>query len=272
MKYKQKILTLVRWETILFIGGFLLLVGLIFEVKELEFHKYDFSFEAEPSTVMFSDFQIYYDFTKKNGKMSFEIGGTYKLERIEIGLPKELSIKKIIWINGTRKRNAYQFKENQDYRIEEIMGYNKKKYLIHSLDSNKKSDWTYMEISLNGTIYPNAEFMFTPAGNKILPPTGDENGAFFKFYLGTRDFVCDNIKCFESFRPDELVDHYYNNTLRISTVKMLEGWENVGHHIFTLNYNKKVRWFAELLRNIGLGIVFIAIGMLLESLKNKKKN
>lgn len=262
----------------------LLIVGIVsFSVghysayKDLEFNKYKFEFSGQPPEVVFRDFQIYYDFTENSGKISFNIAGTNKLHDIEVALPEELSVTSILWTNCTKRRGAFtkqgafQFKENQDFRIKEPKE-NETYHIITIIDKDTKAYWTHMEISLEGDIHPNAEFSFDPSGREISPPAGDENGAFFKFNLGRGIFICENIKCFESFRPNELADHYYNNTLRISTIRKESGeWGSLKHHLFTLNYNKKVYIWREYLKNLGLGIILIALGMLIDQLILRKR-
>ena len=278
LSYEEKI---IRW--IRRIGGFIFLLGLVSfvilslyaDAGLLKFHSYEFEVETNPiDEVQLQDFQVYYDFIRREGKIHFRMTRTNSTNNVVFRLPKELEVSSLNW---TSKYSEYDddfsvYVEGVDYKKEIREGSYEpvRFFVVENLNKVEKEYWSTLELSFKGQLYPNAEFSFTPGTWIIKPPTGLENGAFFKFNLGDK-YICAQ-PCYESFRKEELEFHYRDNKLTVATNKKDQGWEDVNHHIFTLNYNKENNEALVLLRDLSLSLVLLGFFPTLELvLKNLLK-
>lgn len=251
--------------------------------KVLDPHTYEFEVSIVGETVLprlLNDFQIYYDFVNSDGKISFYMTRTNSTDYIDFYLPKELEVYNLNWTSKSWEwdNNFSVYTEGIDYK----KGWEKSDYpnntwfRIKNLNKTLKNSGSRIELAFKGRIYPNADFRFMPGTERIMPPGGSENGAFFKFNLGNK-YACWG-QCYWSFGADDLDFYYRNNTVLVSTSRDQNGErKNVAGHRFVLNYNKENNEILIMLKTISISLIFSGFILLLEFLLikyfgNKRKN
>lgn len=281
LSYEEKRLKFIRICGLAFfiIGIILLFIFLFMNENLLSNNTYKFQTSASPQETKLDKFQIYYDFVNDVGNISFTLYRTNYTDRLEFDIPSILTAYDVVWETD---RTSIQYKDGKDFNKYERSidnlpsGYPAtKNIVIENMDMNKKEYASIFTLKLKGKLSPNAQFGFDNGGLAISVRGGNENGAFFKFYLGNK-FECQD-KCYESFRENEIDFGYNDNTLRASTLRKKEGgWDSVGNYVFYLNYNKKVSDFKINLFNVSL--LLISLGVIptieliyLANLKNKRK-
>ena len=207
---------------VLLLGVILLIISWNADTGLLDFHFYEFGIEADSNEqVQLRDFQIFYDFVKYEGSINFELSHTNHTKSIVFRLPVNI---KVTVFNWTSKNKDFLYYYNGTDYIEDstIQSTNPihLTFVIENIKMDKKEYESTIELKFKGKLYPNAEFRFKPSAYKIIPPSGNENGAFFKFNLGNK-YTCAVEPCKESFRKEELEFHYRDNKLTVATQKDL---------------------------------------------------
>ena len=283
LSYQEKIIRAIRVSGILFVlvGVIMLLVSLSADSGLLDYHSYEFEVETHPTEkVQLQEFQIEYDFVNYQGRIHFRLTRTNYTDYLVFRLPEEVEVTSLNWTDRSNKYddNFTSYQEKRDYEIESKLNSYQPIHLIFTVENINKTNkeyWSTIDLEFKGKLYPNAEFGFTPSTEKIKPPSGIENGAFFKFNLEDK-YTCTQ-PCYESFRKEELEFHYRENKLTVATKKEPPGWKDIGYHIFNLNYNKENN---ELLTNLReISYILISLGFIpaleffiLKYYKNKRRN
>ena len=198
----------------------------------------------------------------QKGKIFFVLSQTDNIDHLKFNLPKGVKITNVNWTNKDiiHYGNYINYKNGTDYLISsQIADYGGGLYVwIENLNREQKEYKSTFILNFEGKLYPNAIFEFIPSGDKIRPPGGFENGAFFKFNLGDK-YICTTQLCYESFRENEIEFHKVGNDLVISTLKYSSGWKDVSHHIFSLYFNKENNKTLLILREFSLGLFLLGV-------------
>lgn len=260
---------------------FLGIIGMIFysiysfkqNEKLAKYSHYEFQISISPSqNIQLYDFQIYYDFIKEKGHLSFFMTKTHEVNNIQFFLPDGLVKTDFRWMTDKIDNSYFIYKDGIDYRIEKEPTPNLNSGMIlYNLENLNKSNKTYLtrvEMDFKGKLYPNARFSFTP-DIKIRPPGGLENGAFFKFNLENR-YLCEYL-CSQSYIPD-LEFHRRGDELDVAMIKIPDGWKDVGVEVFYLNYNKINIPLLDFIKDISIALIFVGIVPSIEYILIKRKN
>ncbi len=241
--------------------------------KSLEDYNYYFEVEIDPSrrdllsNPQLQDFQIYYDFDEDMGSINFYIAGTNQVGNLILRIPNELELKDISWNSKyyIDNQDYLEYTEKIDYKIEigdfsVWRDYNYSNIILTRLNDNFE-DRTFVNISLEGRLYPNAQFEFMPVG-KIQVRKGEERGTLFKFNLGNR-YSCTDEPCYE-LRNEELQLIKGDNKIGIAIKQTSTNWhEGVGHTRFSLYYNKRESRLLSYLREIFSDIISALVGIII---------
>lgn len=216
----------------------------------LDFNSYIFEIDVIPTAanIILSDFNIFYNFVNEEGKISFRISGTNKLDNLYIRFPNSTEVANVSWTNKsfeedirfkTYKNGIDYFQEisNDPYKLSVV-------FILENTDKNNKSSNSMFELKFKGKIFPNARFDFIPSGGIFFPLFGTNNGAFFKFYIGER-YQCLAKNCYWVWNEENIKIYEQENLVIVATKREPTSWQKIGHSQFILNYNKEYNKFLS---------------------------